>query len=866
MPTFAGQKRNPNNGTLSSYHARTLRNIGAVDVPFANVMRPQRLFLPRLNAVEMKGVEQIEQTLHNLVSPKRGHTFWGLVAVLAIAAILIWLKHGDWLSAPNDYMLSASPDGFRNYMTSAWHVQYDSSYVHYEGMNYPFGEHVLFTDNQPIISAAMQWWSHHVFDIGHQVIGIINVLQVISILFGAGVIYLLLRKLHLPAWYSGVASLGIAFLSPQYNRFEEDFGLSHIWVLPMLLLLLCRYEERTSRRYQSLLIGILIWFSAQLHFYNLGVSAVFLGFYTLFQILNERSWRSIWTRMSHFTVMIVLPFVLLNFWLHWSDYYPDRPAAPIGFTDYIGRWEGVFLPYDYFPMHQWINHSIIKIRTLDFEAQSYAGLVAFLFTLWLIFKRRFKLFEPEWEVAAYHRVHKNYLRGICFAAFATLIFSFGFPFSIKGLEWMVDYFGPFRQFRGLGRFTWAFYYVINVLVFYVLWNKSQRNSVSEKWMAAIKSRAPKMAQYLPNTVKWSLILLPLLILCWEATYFQKHKQLHLVPNLAKRSIVAASPDHWLNKVDFGRYQALMPLPYYHLGSENIWLEMDYPLYQKVEYTALHSGVPEMGVNMSRSAVSRMVKSIQFSLNACEAPAMLSELPDNRPIALMIAPEKWEAVQKNYAHLISKAVLVYKGPELRIMSLVPDSVRTWSEQQAMNIAADMERYATLDAGDGWRSEKQVSWYKSLRFDSLTGSQNIFQGKGAGEGNLGDTTWIFQNQIPKGQYLFSIWIKVDQDMGMLQEVQFLENSRTDAQQRAFKKVALSSELKTIVEGWALFELPFEVQETGSNLNIFLQKNNSNALFWYDEVLIRDRKISLYRKEPGWIVRNNYWYKLPTNWSIE
>jgi len=820
-------------------------------------------FACQIAEITMKGVDQIEHTLHNLASPKRGHTFWGLLVVLAVASLLIWAKHGAWLKAPNEVMFAKSSDGFKNYMASAWHVQHDSSYVHYGGMNYPFGEHVLFSDSQPILSAGMQWWSRHVFDVGDKVIGIIHLFLVCSIIFGAGVIYLLLRKLHLPAWYAGLAAMGIAFLSPQHNQFDGHFGLSHIWVLPMLLLLLCRYEERQSRRYQSLLIGILIWFSAQLHFYNLGVSAVFLCFYTLFQILLNFSWRNIWSRVSHLTGMILLPFAVLNVWIHWSDYCPDRPAAPHGFTDYIGHWEGVFLPYNYFPMHQWINQHITQIRGLDFEAQSYAGLVAFVFTLWLLFKRRFRLFEPDWEHAAYHRVHKNYLRGVCFAAFATLLFGLGFPFSIKGLEWMVDYLGPIRQFRGLGRFTWAFYYAINVLSFYILWNKSQRIKTSEKWMAFVTARSAYMAKHLPNIIKWIIALVPVVVLCWEAYYFQKNKSLIWMPNLAKRSVVANSPDHWLNKVDFARFQSLMPLPYYHIGSENIWLEVYDPLYQKVQCTALQTGVPDMGVNMSRSAVSRMVKSVQFSLPACEPPILLSEMPDNRPFALMIEPSKWLEVQKNYAHLIHKATPVYDGPELKIMALVPDSIRAWSQQQAEKISVEMNRSATFDASSGWHSERPPLWFAHLNFDSLSKSEHVFQGKGAGEGKLSDTTWIWNKTIPKGSYIFSIWIKVDEDMGMTQEIKFLENSRSDGRKINFKEGNLRSGIQTIVKGWALFELPFEVQEKNSIFGIFLHKENESAAFWYDEVMIKDTNFSLYRREPGWVVRNNHWYRLPKTW---
>ncbi len=809
----------------------------------------------------MKGVEQIEQTFHNLTSPKRGHTFWGFVAVLVVASIFIWAKHGTWLRSPNAYMLGDSLDGYKNYMTAAWHVQHDSSYVHYSGMGYPFGEHVLFTNNQPIISAGIKWWSRHVFDVNNEVIGILNWLQVLSMIFGAGVIYLMLRKLHIRVWYAGLSALGIAFLSPQYNFFEAQFGLSHIWVFPMLLLLLCRYEERFSRRYQSLLIGILLWFAAQLHFYYLGVSAVFLGFYTLFQIFLNLSWRSIWTRLSHLTVMVLLPYAFLNVWLHWSDYCPDRTATPAGFMEYTARWEGVFFPYDYFPLRHWIDQLFTHIHGMEGKVPAYAGLVAFLFTLWLVLKRRFRLFEPEWEAMAYHRVHKNYLRGICFAAFATLLLSLGIPFTIKGLEWTADYMGPFRQFRDLGRFAWAFYYVINVLVFYILWNKSQRMELNEKWIAFVKTKSSVAAHYLPDVAKWSLAILPLIILCSEAIYFQNHHITKTVPNLALRSVVANSNDHWLNKVDFARFQALMPLPYYHIGSENIWLEPYPPLFKKMQYTALQTGIPDMGVNMSRTAISRMVKSLQFSLLACEPPAMLSEFPDNRPIALMIEPSMWEETKIGYEHLLSKASTVYDGPDLRIMSLIPDSVRTWSQQQARKISAEMDRFARFDAKAGFRSEKQALWYAYLNFDTVTTSQHVFQGKGAGEANLGDTTWIWKKNIPKGSYTFSIWIKVDEDMGMTQELSLLEtNNSPDNHFYRRQGTALQKGIQTIVNGWALFEYPFEVEKDGSDMEIYLYKPHVNQTFWYDEVLIKNKDFNLYRREPGWVQRNNFWYKLP------
>jgi hypothetical protein len=812
----------------------------------------------------MKGVEQIEHTLHNLASPKRSHTFWGMVVTLIVAGALLWLKHGAWLGEPNAVMFGESPDGFKNYMTSTWHVVHDSSYVHYCGMGYPFGEHVLFTDNQPILSAAMQWWSRHVADVRGQTVGLINLFQVLSLLLGVGVVFLLLRKLHLPVWYAGLVALGIVFLSPQYNRFDGHFGLSHTWVLPMLLLLLCRYEERTSRRYQSLLIGILVWFAGQLHFYNFGVSALFLGIYTGFQILFNFNWTNIWRRASHLAVMVLLPFALLNVWVHWSDYLPDRPASPYGFTTYIGYWEGVFLPYENFPLYQWIDKNIIPIRRIDYEAQAYAGVVAFVFTLWLLLKRRFRMFEPSWDEAAYHRVHKRYLKGIFATGFTLLLFGCGFPFAVKGLEWMADYLGPFRQFRGLGRFTWAFYYVINVVAFYVLWNRSVRfrGFFKAEKPAASGDAAPASGVGRFPQFRWAIALLPLAILCWEAFYFQKHKALKISPNFALPAVAAPAPDHWLRKVDFKQFQALMPLPYYHIGSENIWLDMHYPLYRKVQVTALQTGVPDMGVNMSRYSVGRMVKSMQWALSPCQVPALIAQLPDNRPVALMIEPEKWDEVQVNYPHLVQKATPVYDGPKLKILALVPDSVRAWVAENTRNVSAEMDRVATFPARGGWRTTAESGWFHSQRFDSLTTAQHIFQGSGAYEGTMSDTTWIWNAPMPRGHYFISLWLKVDQDMGMTHELKIFENSLADGHEVFFAHEGLRFHLKTIVNGWALFDLPFHVRDDGSRMRLFLQKKGVHAPFWLDEVLIKSSSFGIYRREPGWTVRNNFWYKTGEN----
>ncbi|HNM27518.1 MAG TPA: hypothetical protein PKL15_18870, partial [Saprospiraceae bacterium] len=329
-----------------------------------------------------------------------------------------------------------------------------------------------------------------------------------------------------------------------------------VLVLPLLLLLLCRYEELHSRRYLSLQIGFLVWFAAQLHFYYFGISALFLGLYTLVQLIMEPTARNFRVRLSHLVVMVLLPFALLNVWIHWSDFTTDRPASPWGFTTYIGYWEGVFLPYPEFPFYKFIDQYITRIRRIDFEARAYVGMAAFAFTLWLLLFRRFRLFEPEWDEAAYHRVHKRYLRGITITSFVLLVFACGFPFAIKGLEWIAEFFGPFRQFRGLGRFTWVYYYVINVLMFYVLWNNSTRFKGWQKKPQPEEAPSTATVSFKYPWFRWVIALFPLALMVYEAIVMQDTKKIAIPPNVARRDLAVAKHP-WLEKIDLSAYQALL---------------------------------------------------------------------------------------------------------------------------------------------------------------------------------------------------------------------------------------------------------------------------------------------------------------------
>jgi len=59
-----------------------------------------------------------------------------------------------------------------------------------------------------------------------------------------------------------------------------------------------------------------------------------------------------------------------------------------------------------------------------------------------------------------------------------------------------------------------------------------------------------------------------------------------------------------------------------------------------------------------------------------------------------------------------------------------------------------------------------------------------------------------------------------------------------------------------------LEFSVYDDDSVTRIFLKKDGVYEPFYLDEVLIKGREFSLYRRAPGWVTQDNFWYKLPDN----
>jgi hypothetical protein len=194
----------------------------------------------------------------------------------------------------------------------------------------------------------------------------------------------------------------------------------------------------------------------------------------------------------------------------------------------------------------------------------------------------------------------------------------------------------------------------------------------------------------------------------------------------------------------------------------------------------------------------------------------------------------------------------------VFSLAPDSVRAFSQELAADMSKEMDDSTRYNVGEGWRSDRPVKFMVHQDYDSLTSPRHIFQGKGAYSGMMNDTTWIWKNHIPPGDYFISLWVYVKDDMGMTHEMKIFENDPKDGREIQFHHEGLRFYLKTIVNGWALFDLHFSVYEPHSDVRIFLQKKDVKVPFSLDEVLIKEAGVNLYKRSPEWVDKNGFWFK--------
>ena len=743
----------------------------------------------------------------------------GYLLTVLLAIIVVFLFFGKIISDPNNFYFSANGDGFKAYYGAIYHAKYDTSAMRMDGMNYPYGEMVIYTGSQPLVVNSVKFISKHIFDVSGNIVGIMNLLMIFSIVLAAGFLFLIFYELNVHWIYASVVSVGICMLSPQIARFGGHFSLSWMFWIPLMLFLILKFHKKPNYTYAGL-IALVTFLSGAMHMYFYGFNGFIIGLYMLAQFVNKKRSFCFLKGVLFFFIQLLLPFLLFQFIINGYDVVSDRTAYPYGFFAYRAHPIGIFLPSG--KPYGFVPEFITVFKHVPWESLSFIGVAAlsgFIFGIVVFIK---KIFVRQNAFM----VTDNFVLNIFFwTAFLALLFSFGIPF-ILGMEWLVDYLGPFRQLRALARFAWLFFYVLNIVVFYVLYNKVVENKSTTIWKILITLAVG----FLLFDGYWNIYM--------NSRFIQNRKpEMEDVANNLPQN-------EWVSQIDPDDYQAILPLPYFHVGSENIWIESQYNTQEITMIASLKTGLPTTAVQLSRTSISQTYKSYSLVTEPFEAQAILNDLPNDKPFLLLV--NRKYSLNEDEQRLIQSSELVFRSDLLEIRKLPINELKKIRERYISENRENYKNAKLYQKGDIEITDS-TSFFILNSFDDQK-SDITYSGEGALHYPAQSWKNILDDTLkaePGTKFIVSFWMYNYEKDGYLRAgIELVQRNPATQEVTNYFYSNPHRHIKGFDGDWALIELEMTVNNKNERVTIALQNNVlKHTDFVVDELLVREKGVDIY-----------------------
>jgi hypothetical protein len=406
-----------------------------------------------------------------------------------------------------------------------------------------------------------------------------------------------------------------------------------------------------------------------------------------------------------------------------------------------------------------------------------------------------------------------------------------------GLQGLVDFTGPLQQMRGIARFSWIFFYVMNMVAVYGLW---------ETWKRGRR-----------KTLLTAIMALSVLMLFYDAYYNVRGRGKSLeniIPALTDNKLV--SPDnHWIRHVSIPAYQAMIPLPYFHVGSENIWRDGGCDIIPQSFIALARSGLPSLGVMLSRTSLSQTMENVGLMLEPSAASVNMGRFPSEKPFLLMAA--RCKSLTEQERRLIRHATWLDSSGAFDVYALPFRAFRDIYD--SISLAAVQEyRDLKLFEHAGIKSTDSLLTYRYLYSDSLFTSR-------AKNKNI-----LFSGSLPNADtsltYVFSFWmdnVRVDlypRTKAILAEFDNQGNMIREESSEVSKHFVMIDGNRALVEYGFRFSYP------AGKIRISLQNQAlGRKLLRVDDLLIRPEKTNIYRQTGEGLWKNNRFYQ-STHSSVE
>lgn len=620
---------------------------------------------------------------------------WGLVLFLALSALLVHF-YGPVLAKPDEHVFSSSGDGAKNYFTFLYHVQNDPHAFTSEGVNYPYGELVFYTDGHP----ALSWFLRLLPFARPHAVGVLNVMLLLGILVYGLLIFRILRHFALAPWAAAAGAFGITMLQPQLFRMEGHLALAHCYVLPLAWYLHLRSVDARVRWRWSAVIAMVLLYAFCTHAY--------LGL--MLSLFLTAAWGLRWLRPEGFArrdiaqalIQALVPLVAFVLTVRLLDHHVDRPPMPLTDADLLASVSGLCVPHHPSPLKPLTD--LWSSMEPSWESWCYLG-VATMAVLLFSLLRQFRTWGRRTGPSAI--THADDPALYLGAAFIVLFFAFGLHRPIERFLPML------QQFRGLGRLAWVFYMVASVFALVRL----------HRWT-------------LDGNTRRRMVLVPLFLLApclniaegWS--YFTTSRTsiadawTPFIRDWAKDDMRAI-----IDVVETRHPVALMPMPFWHAGSEVFKRGNCGSAFRSIFPVSFFTRTPVLAGISSRTSIPETIADLALLAPPSYPKTIERDLPPSGDVIVIRGTEDLDDDERGFiarctplfkndlaaVYLISIPELVRcTGPDLlRSYAGIRQSLPMWGDQRVEwpQFLQPVDTGNVL-CGPGIEQEVERRWDQSL----------------------------------------------------------------------------------------------------------------------------------------------------------
>ncbi|NQY66746.1 MAG: hypothetical protein HRT72_03360, partial [Flavobacteriales bacterium] len=538
-----------------------------------------------------------------------------------------------------------------------------------------------------------------------------------------------------------------------------------------------------------------------MHAYLGAILASFIIAYVIVKITPNILKKNInWKFYALLIGQSLIPLIVYLVFVRITDVHLARTSNPYGFFSYCADMESVFLPSRE-PLAPFFK-SILPKYGQEWEGVSYVGIVSILTLILIIYGYIKKSLTKSPSNLFDNYFNSPHLRNMLIASFIVLMFSMAYPFR-WGMRELIDYLGFIKQFRSPGRFAWVFFLVVNVLAITII-DKIINEAISNK----------------KKTLGYFLLVLTFFIYGKEGYSFHKiaSKQITKSENVFDKSQLTESYSNVLAHIDPDRFQAILPFPFYCIGSENFGLEGSNQSSVASKIISFHTSLPIMAAHSARGSILESKKLMQILTPNFYEKKIQDDILSNKEFLIVCTKEQ---IGINEKRILNKATPLYEEGEIHLFSILKEDL--FGEENTASINEFNNIKDSLLYKNGFLStDSSLVLYND--FDDQE-SNITFRGKGAYSGDL--KGWHNLALIPNSdmvvgiKYEFRFWMYCGGKNGgqdMLAGIVAVASITNGKESWISTKGPRNSE--TIVGDWVMIEIEFEYKDSNSDIKLIIK----------------------------------------------